>query len=134
VREIKFRQMNKNDNKWHYWGYVDGGFTMPLGPNQTDMIPGDQYIGIKDKNDKEIFQSDTVKLQTDDLVCGEPMPHETGTIIWLDGRFVFLRHDNVDNPIVEMNECLIAGMFDGEAIANTTPAPELLKQKEPATT
>lgn len=129
MRDIKYRQPLKGGG-FHYWGYVQerGGFVGPMGENDASG-PSQQCTYIKDKDHKDIYESDVMRLQTGDMVSGEPMPHEVGTITWIDGRFVFVRHGDYDMPILEMNECLIAGMFDGDIIEN----PELLKQKQPAT-
>ena len=61
-KEIKFRQENlgtRGKKTWHYWGFIDGGFISPL----VSIAGGKsyQYIGLHDKNDKEVYEENIVK-------------------------------------------------------------------------
>jgi len=58
MREIKYRQITKKGI--HYWGYIDGFFVSPLTNADNSNIPSDQYTGLKDRNDKEIYERDIV--------------------------------------------------------------------------
>jgi len=63
MREIKFRQpifLNGKFHKFHYWGDIKGGFVGPMKANQGR--DSEQYTGLKDKNGKEIYENDIVKV------------------------------------------------------------------------
>lgn len=61
MRTIKYRQYLGNGN-WHYWGYLeDGVFTHPLVSLET-RSPSQQYTGLLDKNNKEIYEKNILRL------------------------------------------------------------------------
>ena len=66
-REIKFRIYH--EGKFHYWGFLGNGFTgIPsFHPNVLSMQElkekSEQFIGMSDKNGKEIYKVDIVEIK-----------------------------------------------------------------------
>jgi len=93
MREIKFRGKRKNNGEWVYgcyYQYSDGrvailthediGFQYWTGKQQVDPKTVGQYTGLKDKNDKEIYEGDIVKANMDFGPGG--MAEQTTSIYW----------------------------------------------------
>lgn len=97
-QELKHKLLHNNNEKYHYWGYIDNCFVSPLGKND---VVGDsqQFTGLKDVHNTEIYEGDAV------MYCGY-----TCKVIWeqSDGCFVIETID--DNQILGSgqdfdNEC-----------------------------
>jgi hypothetical protein len=60
MKQIKFRQeikpeCDKLNEVYHYWGYIDGGFTCPVG-NNISTGQTEQFTGKLDGNGDEIYE------------------------------------------------------------------------------
>jgi len=61
MRKLKFRQRNLNNGQFHYWGLVNGKWVQPLiQDNYISPENSDQYIGFRDKDQKEIYERDRI--------------------------------------------------------------------------
>jgi hypothetical protein len=114
-REIKFRAWNKEENEMCIsTSHLESWF------NQPHYIPL-QYTGLKDKNGKEIYEGDIVKLWFDE---GEEVFWNSFLVKFFEGCFIceFLQGDTEEYPIFEYwNDSK-----DLEIIGNIYENPELL--------
>ena len=64
-REIKFRIFI--GGRFHYWGFINATFIGPPSVNSEPlsyteiMLRSEQYIGLTDKNNTEIYKNDIVR-------------------------------------------------------------------------
>ena len=83
-----------------------------------------QSTGLKDKNDKEIFEGDIVQFE-DCYTETDFLYVNTGIVEWSQGSFTITNRDSV-----EMGDLLDGEFLDVTIIGNVYENPELLEDKE----
>ena len=138
-KEIKFRIWDRQQRKFHTdadWGISlrgnhiigfsshdswndDRGYKINLS-NQDNLIV-QQYTGLKDRNDKEIYEGDVVIIYTTDTETGEC--HSSIFEVYFDQSFCQFK-------IKTHSGCYTMSSVNtyGEVIGNIFENPELLKQ------
>jgi len=115
MREIKFRVIINGVK--YYWGWINNNFiSLPIVSTlgNDDIIKlSCQFIGLKDENEKEIYEGDIVKSNWLD----DKQRITNAKIIFSAGRFTCL---GLKSNLYEMPEL--------EVIGNIYENPELLKQ------
>ena len=109
MREIKFRAWDKSANKFRGVKGVKDCFSLRSDGMVNNNYIIMQYTGLKDKNDKEIYEGDIVAALS-----------RIGQVSYHEERAAFIFNDT-------FNELLFQGIgFDAEIIGNIHEHPELI--------
>ena len=104
MREIKFRAWDYTQNKMIDWQSMQGWAMGSLNSGENKM----QFIGLLDKNGKEIYERDICSGHSDG----------NGRIVWQEGEYVY-----------EFNDEAVVGLWEAkplEIIGNIYENPELI--------
>lgn len=118
MREIKFRCWNKEHKKMYEQQDPYVIQAVIFGNDYNGVVEVMQYIGLKDKNGKEIYEGDILKLFNDEI--GSDIPcNFIGEVEYYESGFFVDNHKDYGCPVFqEIAEWLIIG--------NIYENPELL--------
>lgn len=145
MREIKYRAYIKNKNprvpketnkmvevkslhlgsKKAIIGYSGGNYSIKF-----DEIELMQYTGLHDKNGKEIFEADIVKVK---LYKGEEEKYFVGKVEYFGSNFIVDADNDSDYHVYDLDGFGIDYRYnleDCEVIGNIYDNPELLEEGE----
>lgn len=122
MRDIKFRAWRETEKHMYNWNNLlnqnlKNIFTITKSCGYNLM----QYTGLKDKNGKEIYEGDIIKI------CAEGLGGEAiGKIVYDEYDLAF----ELRNEAEELSECLWYENQQIEVIGNIYDNLELLEEKE----
>ena len=129
MRTIKFRAWIENEQKMIYdivdiWERDgDGEYGDCFGEVIENGYPVMQFTGLKDKNKKEIYEGDIVKIDDTDEVINW-VRGEIAVVEWKPAKFIIKCLNDEKNTLTEdFNDVL-------EVIGNKFENPELLESEK----
>lgn len=138
MRQILFRGYNRKNNKWLYGYYLvnrDQHFICPEGVQNPlasweDFVVEEesvgQWTGLKDKNEKEIYEGDIVKAPLLDPIFGDILSDAFDNVVisFHNGSFVVAYYKG-------RHKIYLQDLFDKiEVIGNIYENKELLEDEE----
>ena len=134
-REIKFRGKRKDNGEWVYGYYVydnyDGKhyiYAKEYGLVSYEVVPKTigQYIGLKDKNGKEIYESDILSRERKTIINNYHAINIV-KVIW-DNENLRYWVEDLSNTL-DLEYFKIQELKEFEIIGNIYKNPELLTNK-----
>ena len=137
MREYKFRMWNKKEKKMYDVGvldfdykqvYMKGYLNYTTSSFQIEDIELMQFTGLHDKNGKEIYEGDIVKIKyRKGFKLGQAIYEEFIARVMYGSEYASFIIGNC-NPSIIVHECENLGDYkDIEVIGNIYENPELLK-------
>lgn len=131
MRDIKFRAWNEVEEKMLNWyEFLDTNIKNTfIAPESTGLILM-QYTGLKDKNGKEIYEGDIVKVK---LYKGEEEKYFIGKVEYFGSNFIVDADNNSEYHVYDLDGFGIDYRYnleDCEVIGNIYDNPELLEKGE----
>ncbi len=130
MRQHKYRAWNKINKEWWFCEIPNGSFLNELALDgnkkrqfkNTDLEPWQQYTGLKDRNGKEIYEGDIIKVNR---FWKDQTDREITFICWDESEacFVLGHIEYFDYSIARINK-------EFEVIGNLYENPNLLNLKE----
>lgn len=122
MKAIKFRIWRLDKKEWEN-GIAMSSHTGELITNHNEDFVVLQFTGLKDRNGKDIYESDILRLTPLDLQ-DENLPSIIGHVIWDDENARFIMRDT-KSPHIHSVSSVYAHRL--EVLGNAHENPDLLK-------